>query len=219
MPAGAPWWRVVRASSSKDALEYAKICYPSDMNNRFTPVYSAGAIVPAAYAGSTPETALWEVVLRGIRHDGIRRVPEHQTTDRYLVETRVIRPLKLLNVRRPNDANLVAHLRVAPSFGRLHRFIPTQETGNVRCSRRRSARQLRTSPHNSEERSQTSRRRRGLRPPSSTSPEETHGYVETMVSYTYKIKAAAPGCSVRMTGLPNAGSCMTKSLPEKARRL
>ena len=104
----ARWWRIVRARSSKEALEYAKVCYASDKNNRFTPVYVAGRIVPAAYAGSRREISLWEGVLRGIRHEGVRRVPQHEVADRYLVETRVRRSLKLVELRRPGDVNVVA---------------------------------------------------------------------------------------------------------------
>jgi len=114
--AGEPWWRVVRAKSPRQALEYAQICYASDANNRFTPVYAGGAITPSAYAGDTPEIALWEVVLRGIRHDGIRRVPQHETRDRYLVETSAIRTLKVLSLRRPEIANLVVPGKRAPDL-------------------------------------------------------------------------------------------------------
>lgn len=82
LPAGSTWHRVVTAVTPAQALEYAKTCYASDKLNRFTPVYTGGTIVPAAYAGSTAEVALWELVLRGIRHEGIKRVKEKETRDR-----------------------------------------------------------------------------------------------------------------------------------------
>ena len=76
---GSPWYRVLRAGSPAQALQYAAACYPSEANNRFSPLYEAGVVFPAAYAGDQRETALWEVVLRDIRHQGIRIVPEPQT--------------------------------------------------------------------------------------------------------------------------------------------
>src|SRR5262245_32467231 len=86
--ADTKFWRVLRAPTPAEALDYAKTCYRSDGKNRFTPVTARGDIVPAAYAGSTAEIALWEVVLRDIRHKGIKRVPRHEVSNRYLVETR-----------------------------------------------------------------------------------------------------------------------------------
>jgi hypothetical protein len=126
---GARWWRIVRARSSKEALEYAKVCYPSDKNNRFTPVYAACAIVPAAYAGSTPEISLWEGVLRGIRHEGVRRVAQHEIADRYLVETRVRRSLRLVELRRPCDMNVVAPGKRPPDLTAAwpHRYPSTRK--------------------------------------------------------------------------------------------
>jgi hypothetical protein len=112
----ARWYRILRAPSGDEALEYARVCYPSDANNRFSPIQRSGAIVPAAYAGDQPEIAAWEVVLRDIRHMGIRRVPEHQTRDRYLVEVRLARPLSVLNIRRPEMENLVVAGKHSPSL-------------------------------------------------------------------------------------------------------
>jgi hypothetical protein len=116
VPAGTTFWRVLRATPPADPLEYAKVCYPSDGTNRFSPIRKDGEIVPAAYAGSTAEIALWEVVLRDIRHQGIKRVSQHETSDRYLVETRTTRTLKLLDLRRPRDANLVAGRKRPPKL-------------------------------------------------------------------------------------------------------
>jgi hypothetical protein len=116
LTAGTQFWRVVRALPPVDPLEYAKTCNPSDVKNRFSPIKMAGQIVPAAYAGSTPEIALWEVVLRGIRHKGIKRVPQHETSNRFLVQTLTIRSLTLLDLRRPRDANLVAGRRRPPKL-------------------------------------------------------------------------------------------------------
>jgi len=126
---GACWWRVVRAPSPGEALKYAKVCYPSDKRNRFTPVYASGTLVPAAYAGSTPEISLWEGVLRRIRHEGLRRVPQHEITDKYLVETRVKRPLRLVELRRPGDANIVAPGKHPPALTAAwpHRYPYTQK--------------------------------------------------------------------------------------------
>jgi hypothetical protein len=79
---GSLWYRILRARSAEEALKFARVCYPSDTNNRFSPVCKSGVIVPAAYAGDRPETAAWEVVLRDICHKGIRRIPEHESRDR-----------------------------------------------------------------------------------------------------------------------------------------
>jgi hypothetical protein len=116
VPAGTTFWRVLRVTPPADPLEYAKVCYPSDGKNRFTPIIALGKIVPAAYAGSTREIALWEVVLREIRHKGIRRVPQHETTNRYLIETATTRALSLFDLRRPLDANLVAGRKRPPKL-------------------------------------------------------------------------------------------------------
>lgn len=116
VPAGVTFWRVLRATPPADPLEYAKVCYPSEGENRFTPVIATGKIVPAAYAGSTREVALWEVVLRDIRHKGVKRVPHHETTNRYLIETVTKRALRLLDLRRPLDSNLVAGRKRPPKL-------------------------------------------------------------------------------------------------------
>lgn len=116
VPADTTFWRVLRARPPADPLDYAAICYASDALNRFTPLVAGGSIIASAYAGSTPEIALWEVVLRDIRHGGIKRVPQHETSDRYLVETRTTRALTLLDLRRPRDANLVAGRKRPPKL-------------------------------------------------------------------------------------------------------
>ena len=82
LSAGTTWWRVLRAGSAAEADTFAQTYYASDANNRFTPVYESGNIVPAAYAAQTRETALWESVLRYVRHEGIRRIPRRETRDR-----------------------------------------------------------------------------------------------------------------------------------------
>ena len=115
---GSTWWRALRASSEKEAGEYAETCYPSPNEARFTPVTAAGVIVPAAYAGSTPQTALWEVVLRKVRHEGARRVPRHETQDRWLVKVTLDRDLTLLTVRRPADLHLVPAGNRPPELSR-----------------------------------------------------------------------------------------------------
>lgn len=102
------WWRVLRARNEKDAIDYAKACFPSPTPSRFSPIKDAkGEIVPNAYAGNSDRLALWEIVLRNIRHEGIRRVPAHETQDRYLVQVKSRRKLSLLDVRRPKDTSLV----------------------------------------------------------------------------------------------------------------
>ena len=110
------WWRVLRAKDAPQAQNYARTLFASDGMNRFTPVRKGGSIVPAAYAGSTDKTALWEIVLRGIRHNGIRRVPEHEVRDRFLVEVRPTKSLALLDVRRPRDANLIIEGKRPPDL-------------------------------------------------------------------------------------------------------
>jgi len=107
IPAETEYWRVLRAPSRADALSYAEVCYPSDANNRFSPVLSSGAPIPSAYAGASEPIALWEVVLRNIRHGGIKRVPRHETRDRYLVRVKTLRALELLDLRRPAISALV----------------------------------------------------------------------------------------------------------------
>jgi hypothetical protein len=116
LAAGSQFWRVLRAEPPANPLGYARICHPSDVRNRFTPIELDGRVVPSAYAGSTREIALWESVLRSIRHKGIKRVPQHETSNRFLVQTRTIRPLKLLDLRRPKDANLVAGRKRPPKL-------------------------------------------------------------------------------------------------------
>ncbi len=123
------WWRALRASSEADAHAYAETCFPSPNGARFSPVQVSGRIAPAAYAGSTAETALWELVLRGVRHEGRRRVPRHETRDRWLVELTLDRDLTLLTVRRPYDAHLVAAGKRAPELSRAwpHAYGTTRQ--------------------------------------------------------------------------------------------
>jgi RES domain len=116
LAAGDLWWRVVRASSPDEALKFAETCYASPYPSRFTPIHVSSNIVPAGYAGSTRVIALWEVILREIRHDGIKRISKSQVTGLYLVKTRFTRPLSLLNLRRPHDANLVAPRKRPPKL-------------------------------------------------------------------------------------------------------
>jgi hypothetical protein len=116
MRTDAPWWRVLRARSLSEAGEFASTWYPSPTRARFTPLQRGGTIVPAAYAGSTREISIWEVILRNIRHEGIRRIPEHETRDRYLVKALLYRPLHLFDIRRPRDVNLTAAGKRAPDL-------------------------------------------------------------------------------------------------------
>jgi hypothetical protein len=116
MRTDAPWWRVLKAASRKDALKFASTGYPSPKRQRFTPVFKSGQVVPAAYAGSTRTVSLWEGVLRSARHEGIRRIPEHQTRDRYLAKVSLCRTLHLLDIRRPRDSYLVAGGKRAPDL-------------------------------------------------------------------------------------------------------
>ena len=53
LPTGSTWWRVLRSGSAAEAVTFAQTYYASDANNRFTPVYESGNIVPAAYAAQT----------------------------------------------------------------------------------------------------------------------------------------------------------------------
>jgi hypothetical protein len=110
------WWRVLRAKDALQAEDYARSLYPSDGLNRFTPVRQGASTVPSAYAGSTNRVALWEIVLRGIRHAGSRRVPEHEVRDRFMVQVRALKSLTLLDVRRPRDANLVTEGKRPPDL-------------------------------------------------------------------------------------------------------
>lgn len=111
---GSRWYRILRANSAQEAGEYAQVCFPSEVNNRFSPVKKSGVIVPAAYAGDRPETVAWEVVLRDIRHKGMRRVPEYESRDRYLIEARLLQPMLVADIRRPQVENLVAAGKHSP---------------------------------------------------------------------------------------------------------
>jgi hypothetical protein len=116
---GTTFYRVLKAASPSEALLYARECYPSAGNNRFSPVRLDGSIVPAAYAASTREHALWEAVLRNIRHKSVKIVPQHETDNRYLTEVRTTRELRLLNICKPYDQNLVAGRKHAPALTAL----------------------------------------------------------------------------------------------------
>lgn len=118
LPTGSTWWRVLRSGSAAEAVTFAQTYYASDANNRFTPVYESGNIVPAAYAAQTRETALWESVLRFVRHEGIRRIPRRETRDRYLIEVKLTRDIQLLDIRRPCDMRLVAATKRPPELSR-----------------------------------------------------------------------------------------------------
>jgi len=111
-----PWYRILRAESAEEALGFARVCYPSDANNRFSPLRKFGAVIPAAYAGDSAETSAWEVVLRNTRHDGVRRVPARRTQDHYLIETRLLRAMNVLDIRRPEIDNLVGAGKHSPNL-------------------------------------------------------------------------------------------------------
>ncbi len=134
---GSTWWRALRAPSEADAHAYAETCFASPNEARFSPVQVAGHVVPAAYAGSTPETALWELVLRGVRHEGRRRVPRHETLNRWLVELTLDRDLTLLTTRRPYDSQLVAEGKRAPELSRAwpHAYGTTRQWAQELVSR------------------------------------------------------------------------------------
>lgn len=110
------WWRVLRAPSQADARQFASTWYPSPTSARFTPLYDGGRIVPSAYVGSTRAVSLWEVILRNVRHEGIRRVREHETRNRYLVEVSLRRRLHLFDIRRPRDSYLIGSGKRAPDL-------------------------------------------------------------------------------------------------------
>jgi len=116
LPQGSVWYRIVSAASSSDATRFATECYASPALNRFTPLCRGGAIVPAAYAATAEDTALWEVVLRGIRHAGVRRVPVAATRDRYLCEVELNRPIRALDICRPRDSHLIVAGKRAPDL-------------------------------------------------------------------------------------------------------
>jgi RES domain len=116
VPAESQFWRVLKAPTPGEAVEYARVCYPSDVRSRFSPVMTYGNIVPAAYAGSTREIALWEAVLRDIHHQRIKRVPQRAVSNCYLIEARTTRSLNLLNLRRPYHANIVAGRKRHPQL-------------------------------------------------------------------------------------------------------
>jgi hypothetical protein len=191
--ADTKFWRVLKVLPPADPLEFAKTCYPSDGKNRFSPVLAHGNIVPAAYAGSTPEIALWEVVLRDIRHKGVKRIPQHATSNRYLVETSRPAPpcrykprrwtqtsataqrrarIRVRHHARVGAATLHAnswhrrvHLRITPSAGRLHRSISVHRSQSLQACRCCPTGQRGARSLDPQERSKEGRRRRRFRPP------------------------------------------------------
>jgi len=110
------WYRTLSAPTPEKAREFAATWHPSRNPCRFTPVFIGGAIVPSAYAASTRAVSLWEVILRGVRHDGVRRVPTTQTRGRYLVSVAYTRALRLFDIRRPRDICLVADGKRPPAL-------------------------------------------------------------------------------------------------------
>jgi hypothetical protein len=113
---GSIFWRVLRGPSCEKVLEYAAVCHPSGGISRFSPVILDNGIVPSAYAGDRKGVALWEVPLRDIRHGGLRRIPTRHVKDRYLVQTRTKRGLRLLDLRRPTIASIVAPTKRPPDL-------------------------------------------------------------------------------------------------------
>lgn len=107
VPVGTGFWRVLRAPAAAAAAEYAAVRYASPHLSRFSPIERGGALLASAYAGSSLDVALCEVVLRDVRHNGVRRVPTRDVRDRYAVRVETCRPIALIDTRRPRDANLV----------------------------------------------------------------------------------------------------------------
>jgi hypothetical protein len=101
------WYRTLAAPTPEKAREYAATWYPSANAARFTPVNDGTTIVPAAYAASTRAVSLWEVILRSVRYEGIRRIPSAQVRSRFLVSVAYRQPLRLFDIRRPRDVYLV----------------------------------------------------------------------------------------------------------------
>jgi hypothetical protein len=56
------------------------------------------------------------VILRNVRHEGVRRIPEHETRDRYLINVSLRRRLYLFDIRRPRDSHLVEPGKRAPDL-------------------------------------------------------------------------------------------------------
>jgi len=103
---GTRWYRVVTAEDAEAAESRALETFPSPRRARFTPVLSSGQIVPSAYAGDSERVALWEAVLRDIRHKGIKRVPVHETRHRHLIEVRLLQQRQLVDLTRPAISQL-----------------------------------------------------------------------------------------------------------------
>lgn len=106
LPVGSRWWRVLRAPSATDAARYAAVTYTSPSLSRFAPIQGTGGPLTSAYAGSSLDVALCEVVLRDVRHNGVRRVPTHEIKNRFAVEVATAVPLALVDARRPKDTLL-----------------------------------------------------------------------------------------------------------------
>ena len=116
IPVGETFWRVLRAPSAALAEEFARVCYPSPALTRFAPIARAGNVLASAYSGSSLDVALSEVVLRDVRHSGVRRVPTHEVTNRYAVQVASSVPLAVVDARRPKDVNLAVAGQRAPDL-------------------------------------------------------------------------------------------------------
>jgi hypothetical protein len=114
--AGGRWFRVLSAPDAAHAEKYACVAYPSEKSARFTPLRRASAIVPSAYAARTARLALWEGILRSVRHDGVKRIPARATRDRYLLRVSLRRTRLLVNLTRPAISNVVPPRRRPPDL-------------------------------------------------------------------------------------------------------
>ncbi len=116
LPAGEIYWRTLTATSRREALQYATVCFPSERMNRFSPLFAGDSIIASAYAANTETASLWESALRNIRHEGVKRVSTKDVRDRYLVQACTARDLTLLDIRRPVVSNIVAEGKRPPDL-------------------------------------------------------------------------------------------------------
>lgn len=100
--AGTRWFRIVGAIDAAQAERFVCTPNPTKSEARFSPILDAkGAVIPSAYAAATARIALWEVVLRDVRHKGVKNVPHSALAGRYLFEVQLLESAVFVNLERP----------------------------------------------------------------------------------------------------------------------
>lgn len=100
-PAGRPLFRVY--DKRWGALGFN----PTDASGRFRPVYEAGKIVPTAYAAGDEETALAEVLLRGVDALSAGKAPRLYRKEVENIEMACLLPTRDFQLARMSGQGLV----------------------------------------------------------------------------------------------------------------